>query len=290
VSEYLVNLFKEKQIPFTSSGKDYVIKCLNPEHPDSNPSLRVDKITGVAHCFACGWKRNLFKHFGIVSNNNSVRVAKLKEKIKELKESNIEVTMLEGATPYTKPFRNLSVQTLKHFGAFYTYDVESMKDRVIFPLYDVTGKINNVIGRHILSDANPKYLHYPSGKPTLTFPIKLEEPTTNIVIVEGIIDMLNMYDKGARNVVCVFGTQSLKVGLRQKLYPYKVQGINKIYILFDGDEAGRTAATDIKPYIEEQGFVTEILNLPDEVDPGELDEEAVLSIKGYTNDKSSNYR
>jgi hypothetical protein len=41
-------LLIEKGISFTSSGKDYLIKCLNPDHDDSNPSLRVDKINGVA--------------------------------------------------------------------------------------------------------------------------------------------------------------------------------------------------------------------------------------------------
>lgn len=282
MSEYLLNIFKDKNIPFTSSGKDYVIKCLNPEHDDSNPSLRVDKVTGVAHCFACGWKRNLFKHFGIVSNNSSIRVAKLKEKIKELKEMSMEVSMLDGATPYTQSFRGLSVSTLKHFEAFYTHDVESMKDRVIFPLYDITGKINNFIGRHILSDSNPKYLHYPAGKSTLTYPIKLEEPTTSIILVEGIIDMLNMYDKGARNVVCVFGTQGLKVGIKQKLIPYKVQGITKIFILFDGDAAGKEAAIELKPLVEEQGFIVEIIDLPEDVDPGNLSVEDVQRITEYT--------
>ena len=74
-------LLNEKGISFTSSGRDYLIKCLNPEHDDSNPSLRVDKVNGVAHCFSCGWRRSLFKHFGIISTG-SVRIARLKEKIK----------------------------------------------------------------------------------------------------------------------------------------------------------------------------------------------------------------
>lgn len=282
MSEYLLNVFKDKNISFTSSGKDYVIKCLNPEHDDSNPSLRVDKVTGVAHCFACGWKRNLFKHFGIVSNNNSIRVAKLKEKIKELKEMNVEVSMLDGATPYNQSFRGISIATLRHFEAFYTHDVESMIDRIIFPLYNITGKINNFIGRHVLSDANPKYKHYPSGKSTLTYPIRLEETSNSIVLVEGIFDMLNMYDKGARNVVCVFGTQGLQVGIKDKLMPYKVQGVTKVFILFDGDTAGRDAADTLKPLIEEHGFIVENINLPDGVDPGELSEEAVKSIIEYT--------
>lgn len=274
-------LLNEKGIPFTSSGRDYLIKCLNPDHDDSNPSLRVDKVNGVAHCFSCGWRRNLYKHFGIISSG-SVRIAKLKEKIKELKVSMQELVLPEGATPYTQPFRGISSATLKHFEAFYTHSIEKLEDRIIFPLRDVTGRISAFVGRHIMSDANPKYINYPSGVTLTTYPVKLEGIFTSMVIVEGIFDMLNCYDKGMRNVVSVFGTQSLKADIHTKLMPYKVQGISKIFILFDGDKAGREAAAELKPLIEEQGFTVEIINLPDDTDPGVLSDTDVASIKEYT--------
>jgi len=274
-------LLNEKGISFTSSGRDYLIKCLNPEHDDSNPSLRVDKVNGVAHCFSCGWRRSLFKHFGIISTG-SVRIARLKEKIKELKVSMQEVVFPEGTTPYTQPFRGISSATLKHFEAFYTHSIEKLEDRIIFPLRDVTGKISAFVGRHIMSDANPKYINYPSGVTLTTYPVKLEGVFISMVIVEGMFDMLNCYDKGMRNVVSVFGTQSLKAGIHTKLMPYKVQGISKIFIMFDGDDAGRSAAKELKPLIEEQNFEVEIINLPDDIDPGVLSDEEVASIKEYT--------
>jgi len=52
--------------------------------------------------------------------------------------------------------------------------------------------------------------------------------------------------------------------------------------MFDGDEAGKSAAETIKPLIEEAGFIVEIINLPDGTDPGDLDQETVDSIKEYT--------
>ena len=57
-------LLQSKQVPFLPKGKDYVVSCLNPEHDDNNPSMRVDQITGIFHCFSCGYKGNLFVHFG----------------------------------------------------------------------------------------------------------------------------------------------------------------------------------------------------------------------------------
>lgn len=93
--------------------------------------------------------------------------------------------------------------------------------------------------------------------------------------------MLNLYDKGLHNVSCVFGTDSLKSSAAEKLLPFKVQGIQKIFILFDGDEAGRNAATELKPKIEEQGFIVEIINLEDGTDPGGFNQEYVDSLKEY---------
>ena len=56
-------LIQKKKIPYRLQGADIVVGCLNPEHDDSNPSMRIDKITGIFHCFACGFKGNVFKHY-----------------------------------------------------------------------------------------------------------------------------------------------------------------------------------------------------------------------------------
>ena len=93
--------------------------------------------------------------------------------------------------------------------------------------------------------------------------------------------MLNLYDNGLENVVAVFGTNTLQNETKAKLLPFKAQGITHIYILFDGDEAGRKAAQQVKPLIEQEGFIVEVINLPDGTDPGELDKEDIRSIAEY---------
>jgi DNA primase len=282
MSDPVLTLLQSKGLYFTVSGKDYLIKCLNPEHDDSNPSFRVDKVTGISHCFSCGFKCNLFKFYGIFTNNSSIRVAKLKEKLKDLSTAMLDTKMPDGHTPYTRTFRGISTSTLRHFGAFYTHEVEKLEDRVIFPIYDVTSKLVACVARHALSDGNPRYVVYPSGKSLPLYPTTFEEPQRTIVLVEGIFDMLNMYDKGARNVVCCFGTSTLRNDVKNKLLPYKAQGIEKIFILFDGDKAGREAAQELKPILETENFIVEIIDLPDDQDPGDLSQEDVTSIKEYT--------
>lgn len=282
MTQAVENLLTAKGVYFIPSGKDFLVKCLNPEHNDSNPSLRIDRVTGISHCFACGWKKNIFKHFGVLTTNSSIRVAKLKEKIQEIKLATLEVGLPDGHTPYTQVFRGISIATLKHFGAFYTNEVEKLADRIIFPITDVTGKYVAFNGRHVLSDSQPKYVIYPGGRTLPLFPNIVAEDVKTIVLVEGMFDMLNLYDKGLRNAVCCFGVTTLKSNTGDKLLAFKVQGITKIFILFDGDKAGREAAKELKPMIEEAGFVVEIISLPDDTDPGELDQESVDQIKEYT--------
>lgn len=281
MSDPVLELLQKNNLAYQVSGRDYLIKCLNPDHDDSNPSFRVDKVSGVAHCFACGFKTNIFKFFGVFTNPVPLKIAALKEKLAELKTSGLGLELPTGHTPWTKTFRGISIKTLKHFGAFYTNQVEKLQDRIVFPIQDVRKKNVVFVARHTLSQGNPRYVNYPSGVKIPVFPAYLPSGYSSMIIVEGIFDMLNLYDKGLENVVCAFGTNTLQNDTKVKLLPFKAQGITHIYLLFDGDEAGRKAAQTIKPLIEAEGFVVEIVNLPDDVDPGELDTEDVRSIAEY---------
>lgn len=82
-------------------------------------------------------------------------------------------------------------------------------------------------------------------------------------------------------MVCAFGTNTLQNDTKQKLLPFKAQGITHVYLMFDGDEAGRKAAKLLKPLIEAEEFVVEIVDLPDDTDPGELDAEDIASMAEY---------
>lgn len=281
MTDPVLDLLKAKNIYYSFSGKDYLTKCFNPEHNDTNPSFRIDKTTGIAHCFSCGYKCNIFKHFGIFTNNVSLRIVKLKEKLLALKQVNDGLELLPGAKPITNSFRGISSATLKEFGAFST-DQDGMEDRVIFPIKDIRDKIVAFVGRHTLSSGNPRYMIKPAGAEFGMYPAKLPNHPRNIILVEGIFDLLNMWDKGAKNVVCTFGTTRLNSDTAIKLMPYKVMGVEKVFILYDGDDAGRAAALKIKPLIEESGFLAEVVNLPEGQDPGELGQEDVDSLIEYT--------
>lgn len=271
------NLLKDKNVTYRIQGADFVTLCLNPEHEDNNPSMRIDKVDGKFHCLSCGFKGNIFKYFGILTNHTSIRVAKLKEKLRELKELSKELDYPEGYRPLNREFRGISVETLKYFEAFTcTGDLE---DRVVFPMREITGKIAVFVGRHALSAGNPRYMNKPAGATLPMFPSSIK--CENLVLVEGMFDMLNLYDKGMRNVVSINGTNALTSSAKQKLAPFKMQGTTKIFILFDGDNAGREAADKLKPLLEELEFTVEIITMADGTDPGEMSQEDVRELMEY---------
>lgn len=289
MSDHVLELLKKEGVSFTVSAKDYVVKCLNPEHNDSNPSFRIDKITGVAHCFSCGYKTNIFKHFGVVANFTSIKVAKLKQKLKDLHINFNGVEFPGEVIPITKPYRGISFKTLKHFGAFYTTANEQLQDRIFFPIVDVRNKPVVYVGRHMMSQGNPRYLNYPAGVTMPIYPEIMHKPASSVVLVEGIFDMLNLYDKGLHNVACTFGTNTLFKDPALKLLSLRTQGVNTIYLMYDGDEAGQQAMEKLEPVLQECEYRVEKIVLEEGTDPGELSQEYVDSIKEYISEKDSNY-
>lgn len=276
------DLLIKNNIRYTHANKDFLIKCLNPEHDDLNPSFRIDKVSGVSHCLSCGFKVNIFRYFGILTINNNIKVAKLKDKLNTIKMELYGVPMPKGFTPFTRSFRDISVATLSKFHAGITNSVPELEDRLLFPIPDITGKTKVYVARHMLSQGNPRYINYPGGTTMPLFPASLQEPGhTSLVLVEGIFDMLNLYDKGLVNVACCFGTNTIKHTLKEKLLPYLAQGVSKIYILFDGDAAGQKAAEELLPIIEEQNIAAEIITLEEGTDPGDMSETQVHEIVNY---------
>lgn len=284
---YVEDLLKDKQVYYRYSGNDLLVSCFNLEHDDKNPSMRIDKTTGIYNCFSCGFKGNIFKYYGILTNLSFLKVAKLKEKLKNLKVDREGLEVPPVAIPFTKPLRGIKASTFKEFEAFYlpgeSKEMRGFEDRIIFPIRDITGKIRVFQGRHTLSSGKPKYLNFPAHTELNPYPIRFSQKYKSLLIVEGFFDMLNVRDKGLENVATVFGTQTLLNNTKEKLLPYKMQGITKIYIMFDGDTAGRDAAKKLKPVLEEIDFEVEIINLEDDSDPGELSQEYIDSIKEYIN-------
>ena len=269
-------LLRDKQIQYRLSGKDAVISCLNPEHDDTNPSMRVDRITGIFHCFSCGYKGNLFTYFGAPASPLEVRMHRIKEQINKVKSETVGIQLPKDRLKWKGGgLRNISEETLDIWDAF-TWNVPKFENRIIFPIRDIRGKTVALIGRSLDDFSQQKYYIYPSGVEMPFCPAKVKPIQNRVILVEGIFDALNLWDKGLKNTVCTFGTQQVNW---VKLSLLKLQGVQGLDIMFDGDEAGVKAAEQAKGLAEKLELSARVVKLRDNIDPGNLTKPEIERLK-----------
>lgn len=275
-------LLDNKNIDYKTQGSDLVIRCLNPEHEDNNPSLRVDLLTGNFNCFSCNFAGNIFKFYDITRNELDIRVVAIKNKIREKNIEKLSIPL--GAECFDRTYRGISVNTYNAFHAFTYSGDNAVEDRIIFPLYNIDGEIGSFHARRLFSDVKPKYVNYPKGREKGFFPPDPETLLGSVILVEGVFDVLNLYDKGLRNVVSSMGLSQVSKSDRdgthmlEKYALLKLQGINTIYIMYDGDKAGQEAANKLLPVLKKM-FIADIIELPDGLDPGAMTQEQVTGLK-----------
>jgi DNA primase len=271
-------LLQEKGIHYQLSGKDAKVKCLNPEHDDSNPSMRVDRVTGVFNCFSCGFKGNLFTYYGAPSSPLEVRLHRIREGITKVKSQTVGIQLPKERIRWAGgPLRNISEETLQIWDAF-TWNTPKFEGRIVFPIRNITGKTVALIGR-LISEAGmgqSKYYIYPGGAEMPFCPAKVKPIQNRVILVEGIFDALNLWDKGLKNTVCCFGTQQVNW---VKLSLLKMQGVQGVDIMFDGDEAGSRASEAAKGLAEKLDMSARIVTLPLNTDPGNLNRDQIERLK-----------
>ena len=265
-------LLQSKNVPFVPKGKDFVVSCLNPEHDDNNPSMRIDQITGIFHCFSCGFKGNVFVHFGEKASFLHLRRELVKKKIREKRAESVGLPFPRSALPYVGNWRNIKPETYRKFEAFQEH--EAFVGRIVFPIRDISGRIVAFNARH-MTGGTPKYLISPPGARMPLFPAKIDPIQASVILVEGIYDMINLHDKGLTNAVCCFGTRNIN---EEKLSILRLQGIEEAIVFFDGDEAGQTAAAKVQEMCENVDLLTRNINVAD-IDPGALTENQVEKLK-----------
>ncbi len=268
VEELLVS----RQVYFVPKGADAIVTCLNPEHADSSPSMRIDKITGIFNCFSCGYKGNIFTHFGEKANQLQLRRELLKKRIREKRSESVGLSFPKGSVPYVGNWRDIKPETYKRFEAFQHHDTDHI-GRVVFPVRDISGRIVSFNGRHT-TGGTPKYMISPAGAKLPLYPI-VEPIQGSIILVEGIYDMVNLHDKGLTNAVCTFGTKNIN---EDKLRMLSIQGVEEVIIFFDGDTAGQDAAKEVKEMVERVGLTSRNVGLKD-TDPGALPLQSVQTLK-----------
>lgn len=122
---------------------------------------------------------------------------------------------------------------------------DRFRDRVIFPIHDVRGRVVAFGGRALAADAQAKYLNSPETplfhKGSLLYnhhnARRAAHDAGTVVAVEGYVDVISLAAVGIGHVVAPLGT-ALTEDQLQLLWRMADEPI----LCFDGDKAGRRAA------------------------------------------------
>lgn len=267
-------LLNKKNLEYRASGGDFLVKCLNPEHEDSNPSMRIDQILGIFNCLSCGFKGNIFRYYDEAFDKVAIQREKLLRKIAEVRSNSIGLEMPEGHTPYIGNWRNIRPETYRKFEAFRSHQPEFIS-RIVFPIRDITGRIVVFQGRDDTGTLSKKYYNYPRHVQLPLFP-RVIPIQGKVILVEGIFDMLNLHDKGLDNTICIFGVNSFNA---EKATNLMMQGIDSVDILLDGDDAGKKGAEEVKAVADKLSLKSRVINLAEGVDPGSLSTDQVTNLR-----------
>ena len=157
-------------------------------------------------------------------------------------------------------------------GDYNLYDI--YRNRIMFPLYDLSGNIVGYNGR-IYNSNNKNDSKYINSKETPIF--KKGELLFNyhrakkeareykfVIVVEGQIDAIRCYQAGYKNVVASLGTAITKehAMLLRKLS-------NNIVLCFDGDSAGEKATNAAIEQLSTLALEPKIVRLEESLDPDE---------------------
>jgi DNA primase len=168
------------------------------------------------------------------------------------------------------------------------------RERVIFPIHNLTGKTIAFGGRTLKSDKGiPKYLNSPEtpiyNKSKTLYGLSLARKSVLqndlCYLVEGYTDVISMHQAGIENVVASAGT-SLTVEQIKALKRFTPN----ITILYDGDAAGIKASFRGIDLLLQEGMNVKVLLFPDGDDPDSFARKhAPEDVQHYIQNKSQDF-
>ena len=200
--------------------------------------------------------------------------------------------------------RGLSGTTIKHFGLGYApdgfgaltshltklgYTAEEMslgflcgiskktgkpydyfRNRVIFPIIDVTGNVVAFGGR-VMDDSLPKYLNtsdtpaFKKSRNLFALNYAKNKCSDRLILCEGYMDVIALHANGFENAVATLGTAITPEQAR-----IMAKYTKQVIISYDADEAGQRAANKAIKLLSEVGIEVRVLKVTGAKDPDEF--------------------
>lgn len=147
--------------------------------------------------------------------------------------------------------------------------IDRFRNRFMIPILDIRGKVIAFGGR-VLDDSKPKYINspenivYSKGKHLFGLNVAKKYDTSRILIVEGYMDAISLYQRGITNVVASLGT-ALTENQGRLLRKHAKQ----IILGYDSDGAGQAAIVRGLDILTSMGCDVRILQMEGAKDPDE---------------------
>ena len=143
-------------------------------------------------------------------------------------------------------------------------------NRIMFPLYDITGKVVGFSGRRYDDIKENKYVNtretdiFKKGEMLYHYHIAKEECRTSksVIVMEGFMDVIRASTIGIKNTVALMGTALTKeqINLLKRLS-------KNIILCLDGDDPGVHATLSIGDTLMSEGIEVKVVPLPNPDDP-----------------------
>lgn len=156
-----------------------------------------------------------------------------------------------------------SSKTNKYFDRF--------QNRLMFPIFDVYGKVIGFGGRIIEDSKEAKYINSPDtfiyDKSNSLYAINFARKThlDTLIIVEGYLDTISLHQAGFTNTVAALGT-AFNIGHAKLIKKF----FKTVILVFDSDDAGIKACKRAIEIITKESLYCKVLILRNAKDPDEF--------------------
>lgn len=144
------------------------------------------------------------------------------------------------------------------------------RNRVIFPIIDVTGNVVAFGGR-VMDDSVPKYLNtsdtpaFKKSRNLFALNYAKSKCADRIILCEGYMDVIALHTHGFENAVATLGTAITPEQVR-----IMAKYTKQVVISYDSDEAGQRAANKAMKLLSEVGLDVKVLRVTGAKDPDEF--------------------
>lgn len=165
--------------------------------------------------------------------------------------------------------KGYDLNTLNSIGLA-NYDKDVYMNRIMFPLYDLNGRVVGFSGRRYDGIKENKYVNtkgtniFQKGETLYNYHNAREfvRSKNQVIVMEGFMAVIRTLTTGIKNVVALMGTAMTKeqANLIKRLS-------TNVVLCFDGDEPGRKACLDNGNELEKLGCDVSIVELDGGLDP-----------------------